>query len=49
VDITGNLIGGDEGTGLEIGESVILTYKNYTKKVPPGFATTIRIIKWTKK
>jgi cytoskeletal protein CcmA (bactofilin family) len=49
VDITGNLIGGDEGTFQEIGESVILTYKNYTKKVPPGFATTIRIIKWTKK
>ncbi|MFC1568259.1 hypothetical protein ACFL37_01010 [Candidatus Margulisiibacteriota bacterium] len=49
VDITGNLIGGDEAGSHVIGDSVVLTYKNYTKKVPPGFATTIRVLKWTKK
>ncbi|MFC1540529.1 pilus assembly PilX N-terminal domain-containing protein [Candidatus Margulisiibacteriota bacterium] len=49
VKITGSLIGGKEEDALEIGEGVTLKYKNYTKKIPPGFATTIRIIKWTKK
>jgi cytoskeletal protein CcmA (bactofilin family) len=48
-NITGNLIGGKEGELLEIGKNVTLTYKNYTKKVPPGFATAIKIVKWTKK
>ena len=47
--LVGNVIGGAAGGMLEVGPGVKLRYRDFTGKVPAGFKTTVKILKWLKR